>query len=268
MAEKSKLLTKKLQDAQNFESNNKVGDAIKTYEEIIKEPLVSVEEATEEVVKAKEQACYKLGNIYKEKGLYEELIDLTKQVLPILIDIPKSKQAKIVRTLFDMATKVQGNYEQLANLCKYIIEWCEKESRSFLRMRIENKLAEIYFKLEKYHDSLVLLQKLTYELKKKEDKQLIVEAQLIESKVYHALENIPKAKASLTSVKTTANSIYVVPYLQAEIDFMSGLIAADEKDYNTSYSYFYETFEGYRSLNDPLAGTAFKFMLFSKIMNK
>ena len=32
---------------------------------------------------------------------------------------------------------------------------------------------------------------------------------------------------------------------------MSGLIAADEKDYNTAYSYFYETFEGYRSLNDP-----------------
>ena len=49
---------------------------------------------------------------------------------------------------------------------------------------------------------------------------------------------------------------------------MSGLIAADEKDYTTAYSYFYETFEGYRSLNDPLAATAFKFMLFSKIMNK
>jgi 26S proteasome regulatory subunit N6 len=81
-----------------------------------------------------------------------------------------------------------------------------------------------------------------------------VEAQLIESKVYHALENLPKAKASLTSVKTTANSIYVVPLLQAEIDYMSGLIAVDEKDYTTGYSYFYETFEGYRSLNDPTAG--------------
>jgi 26S proteasome regulatory subunit N6 len=68
-------------------------------------------------------------------------------------------------------------------------------------------------------------------------------------------------------VKTTANSIYVVPLLQAEIDMMSGLIAVDEKDYGTAYSYFYETFEGYRSLNDPLAGTSFKFMLFSKIMN-
>ena len=49
---------------------------------------------------------------------------------------------------------------------------------------------------------------------------------------------------------------------------MSGLIAADEKDYSTAYSYFYETFEGYRSMNEiDGAGFAFKFMLFSKIMN-
>ena len=50
---------------------------------------------------------------------------------------------------------------------------------------------------------------------------------------------------------------------------MSGLIAADEQDYQTAYSYFYETFEGYRSMNEVyLAGVVFKFMLFSKIMNK
>lgn len=78
-----------------------------------------------------------------------------------------------------------------------------------------------------------------------------------------------KSKASLTAVKTTANSIYIVPALQSEIDFMSGLLAADEKDYVLSYSYFYETFEGYRSMNDlTKAGVAFKFMLFSKVMNK
>ena len=107
-----------------------------------------------------------------------------------------------------------------------------------------------------------------YELKKKEDKQLLVESQLTESKVHHALLNVPKAKASLTAVKTTAHAIYVVPLLQAEIDMMSGLIAADEKDYLTAYSYLYETFEGYRSMNHPGAGNAFKLMLFSKIMNK
>jgi 26S proteasome regulatory subunit N6 len=80
-------------------------------------------------------------------------------------------------------------------------------------MRIENKLAELYYRLQKYADSLEVLKKLLYELKKKEDKILLVEAQLVESKVFHALENLPKAKASLTSVKTTANSIYVVPLL-------------------------------------------------------
>jgi len=50
---------------------------------------------------------------------------------------------------------------------------------------------------------------------------------------------------------------------------MSGLIAADEKDYTTAYSYFYETFEGHRSMNQlESAAEAFKFMLFSKVMNK
>lgn len=48
---------------------------------------------------------------------------------------------------------------------------------------------------------------------------------------------------------------------------MSGLIACDEKDYTTAYSYFYETFEAFRSLNDPRASFGFKFMLFSKVMN-
>jgi len=43
-------------------------------------------------------------------------------------------------------------------------------------MRIENKLAELYFKLEKFNDALDVLRKLLYELKKKEDKTLLVEA--------------------------------------------------------------------------------------------
>ena len=94
----------------------------------------------------------------------------------------------------------------------------------------------------------------------------MVESQLIESKVYHALENIPKSKAALTAVKTIVNSVYIVPKMQAKIDMMSGLIATDEFDYGTAYSYFYECFEGYRTMGDLQdAGKAFKFMLFTKI---
>lgn len=175
--------------------------------------MPSADDLTEETVRAKEQATYRLASIYKEKGLVEELINLTKTILPLYIDFPKSKLAKIIRTLFDLAIKVEGRFEQLILLCEHIVSWCEKENRSFLRMRIETNLADLNFKMEKYNDAIAIINKLTYELKKKEDKQLLVESQLVESKVYHALENLPKAKAALTSVKTVANSIYIVPQL-------------------------------------------------------
>lgn len=90
--------------------------------------------------------------------------------------MPKSKTGKIIRTLFDISTRMEGRFQDLVDLSKVIIDWCEKESRSFLRMRIENKLADLYFKLEKYSNALEILKKLLAELKKKEDKQLMVEA--------------------------------------------------------------------------------------------
>ena len=109
------------------------------------------EEPSEEVVKAKETAVYKLAGLYKDKQLIDELIQLQRAVLPVFIDLPKSKVAKIVRSLFDLTLgipmAVEGRTKDLVELCRYIIDWCEKESRSFLRMRIENKLAEMYFRL-------------------------------------------------------------------------------------------------------------------------
>ena len=57
------------------------------------------------------------------------------------------------------------------------------------------------------------------------------------------MRNYAKAKASLTASRANANNVYCQPNIIAEIDLMSGILYAQDQDYKTSYSYFYEALE-------------------------
>lgn len=135
-----------------------------------------------------------------------------------------------------------------------------------MKQALETRLVALYLDNKMYHESLSLISVLLKELKRLDDKMVLVEVQLLESRVCHALRNLPKSRAALTSARTSANSIYCPPLLQAALDMQSGVLHAEEKDYKTAYSYFFETFEGFSSQEDPKAILALKYMLLCKIM--
>ncbi|NXV38084.1 PSD11 ATPase, partial [Rissa tridactyla] len=219
-----------------------------------------VQENDEEAVQVKEQSILELGSLLAKTGQAEELGGLLKYVRPFLNSISKAKAARLVRSLLDLFLDMEAATGQEVDLCLECIEWAKSEKRTFLRQALESRLQRFLF-------FSVLGSQLLRELKKMDDKALLVEVQLLESKTYHALSNLPKARAALTSARTTANAIYCPPKLQAALDMQSGIIhAAEEKDWKTAYSYFYEAFEGYDSIDNPKAITALKYMLLCKIM--
>lgn len=221
----------------------------------------------EEHIRQKEIQILEIGEQFKKQGKAKDLAELIKGVRPFLCQISKAKAAKLVKSLIDMFLDLEAGEGVEIELCKECIDWAKEESRTFLRQSLEARLIALYFESGKHVEALALASKLLKELKKIDDKNLLVEVLLLESKTYHALSNLSKSRASLTSARTTANSIYCPPKLQSALDLQSGILhAADEQDFKTAYSYFYEAFEGYDSIESNKAITALKYMLLSKIM--
>ncbi|GAM23880.1 hypothetical protein SAMD00019534_070550, partial [Acytostelium subglobosum LB1] len=214
----------------------------------------------------KEESIHKLAQLLVKIGRANQLSELLNTIKPFFDKISKPKTDRIVRSFIDYALTVPGNQKMLIDYCKENIEWCKQTNRSYLRQRLETRLYSLMYDVEDYNNALIGLATLLTEIKRLDDKPLLVEIQLVESRIQHALKNIPKARAALTSARTNANTIYCPPKLQAEIDMMSGILHSEEKDYKTAYSYFYESFETYDTLDDPTAFKSLKYMLLCKVM--
>jgi 26S proteasome regulatory subunit N6 len=250
----------KLDAAEEMEAKD-VKNAIDLYK-----ALIHSDQSSEDVYKVQEQAIYKLGALYSKQGMAAELGALLKSIRPFFGSIAKAKTAKIVRTVIELLAKIPNTVQQQIDLCLESIEWTISEKRTFLRQRIQAKLAALYLEIKDYQAAIKVLDVLIKEVKKLDDKLLLVEIQLTESRVYFALANVPKAKASLTNARTSANAIYTPPLLQANIDMQAGTVHAEEKDYKTAYSYFFEAFEGFNGTEDNNAVLCLKYMLLCKIM--
>ncbi|CAL9168809.1 unnamed protein product [Musa hybrid cultivar] len=222
--------------------------------------------ASPEALRIKEQAITNLTELLTQEKKAEDLRSLLTQLRPFFSLIPKAKTAKIVRGIIDAVAKIPGTSDLQISLCKEMVEWTRAEKRTFLRQRVEARLAALLMESKEYSEALTLLSSLIKEVRRLDDKLLLVDIDLLESKLHFSLRNLPKAKAALTAARTAANAIYVPPAQQGTIDLQSGILHAEEKDYKTAYSYFFEAFEAFNALEDPRAVFSLKYMLLCKIM--
>ncbi|KAG9044578.1 26S proteasome regulatory subunit rpn6 [Tulasnella sp. UAMH 9824] len=213
-----------------------------------------------------ETALVKLGQIYANQKNAEKLAEVVRSSRAFMSSTAKAKTAKLIRTLIDFFSSIPGSESTQKQVLEDNIDWARQEKRIFLKQSLETRLVALHLETQSYRPALSLIDGLLKELKRLDDKLILTEVHLLESRVYRGIGNFPKSKAALTSARTAANSIYCPPYLQAQLDLQSGILHAEDKDYKTAYSYFFEVFENLSTNDDPKALTALKYMLLCKIM--
>ncbi|KAG4411147.1 PCI-domain-containing protein [Cadophora sp. DSE1049] len=234
------------------------------YKEIISKTPSATSDAA---VREYETALVSLGELYRDQKKPNELVDLITTSRTVLSSFAKAKTAKLVRQLLDLFHGIPDTTDTQITVTKSCIEWATSERRGFLRQNLETRLVTLYMTKASYYDALTLINSLLKELKRLDDKLVLVEVQLLESRVYHALGNVAKGRAALTSARTSAASVYTPPLLQAGLDMQSGKLHAEDKDFNTAFSYFIEALDGYHTQDEPEKATAaLQYMLLCKIM--
>ncbi|KAH7256718.1 hypothetical protein BKA59DRAFT_390042 [Fusarium tricinctum] len=253
----------RIQEAQKLtKSDPRKAEAI--YKDIIsKAPSTTSDAATREY----ETALISLGELYRDEKKTQELVNLVKESRTVFSSFAKAKSAKLVRQLLDLIKEIPDSTDTEISVTKDCIEWATAERRAFQRQDLEVRLVVLQMAKQSYYEALGLINNLLRELKRLDDKLRLVEVQLLESRVYHALGNIPKSRAALTSARTSAASVYTPPMLQANLDMQSGMLHAEDKDFNTAFSYFIEALDGYHSQDEnSRAQAALQYMLLCKIM--
>ena len=80
---------------------------------------------------------------------------------------------------------------------------------------MELKLSTLYLEVGEPEKALKVIEPILIEVRKADDKLLLVELYLLESKINHKICNLAKAKASLTASRANANNVYCQPSIIA-----------------------------------------------------
>ena len=177
--------------------------------------IESGEASDDESIKAKEARCSCLGAV-REARESEKLAALLVTLRPLFAAIPKAKTAKLVKRLIEDVAKIPA--PRRCRCMPAATRSSGARRRGYLRQRIQARLAVLEPK--QYTDALALLTELLREVKRLDDKQLLVDIVLPRrgADAPRAAQPAEGATASLTAARTNANAIYCPPLQQAQID--------------------------------------------------
>lgn len=136
-----------------------------------------------------------------------------------------------VRTLLDFFNSIPGSQDVQMKTLTDNISWAKNEKRIFLKHSLETRLVGLcaipfllcfglkadvlilfprQLESQQHTKALSLIDNLLTELKRLDDKMILTEVHLLESRVYREIGNLPKAKVRSPSLKLAVAS--VIPF--------------------------------------------------------
>lgn len=105
-----------------------------------------------------------------------------------------NESVPIVRTLIDYFSLIPGSESTQKQVLEDNITWARQEKRIFLKQSLETRLVALDLQTQAYRPALALIETLLRELKRLDDKLILTEVHLLESRVYRGIGNFPKSK--------------------------------------------------------------------------
>ncbi|CCF75573.1 26S proteasome regulatory subunit N6 [Babesia microti strain RI] len=187
--------------------------------------------------------CYHLISVGDIGGVIKVFNDNE----PFLSMIPMAKMGKIIKCILERMLLVKFDINSILKVFVKFKNWCDQQKRTFLGYRIEIKIIILLVFKKEFALALKRISSLITSLKLLEDKQFLLDAYILQSKIYLFISNYALMKMSLSNAKNVSINLNTPSYVNGELDLLSGLISLHEKDYKTAYSYFYEAYESFHS---------------------
>uniref|UniRef100_A0A2P2HXM2 26S proteasome non-ATPase regulatory subunit 11 n=1 Tax=Hirondellea gigas TaxID=1518452 RepID=A0A2P2HXM2_9CRUS len=175
-------------------------------------------------------------------GTVSELVWCLLRNTSTLSAVSSPRCNKLIRQLLDhYCSMEQPKVDDKHALCQECVKWAREQHRTALCQELEVSLMTLYASTGHWRQAQQTALALYTTTKHMQDKEKTIKACLCLSQSYHAMSNLCKARAFITTAKTEALKIYTPPDLQAQLDLQSGILqVAEGKDLETAVSYFKE----------------------------